>query len=499
MMEDKIIVFYNNKTYEIITILTPNDTDLDIDEFIAERLRYDENCAGLTAADMSYSINYRYDYDRALADYEKGGEISIDIATGNIVITGTSKDYLTLDSIEACYEFHIEYNTKALSYIYEIEYLDSGDIYVDEETYSDIIYNPEINNYFDTRDMDDLISDISEYGLYFPLFGYRDEDNRFIVTEGIHRAKAIQSLGGTCMCIYKSDGTPFDITDLTNLSQPLELYEYTGNLTFIKRTVDKLNYPAFLCISNNILISNELFLVAERFKSVYMLNNEIEVSRLLSPEFIRQNKRYYSLVKADIQELYGKFLLNKSLFDIQTMDIGTLAIEDIPDKEDSVLSLLDPYLSSMDNEDLKEELTSNGMLFPFVIYEREGDYYVAEGYHRFEALSNANLACGVECLIYGFDKIYYRYPSYAEDFEKEIYIPKKIFPYQEYPYVPGLAGFQIIEEGDNWYKIRVTNDIQLIQAYKLLPMVLKHMINYLYYRFGESIEYPSHLVITDDS
>lgn len=60
---NKIVVFYNKKTFNIITILKPNNTSLDIDNFIDGRIKYDNNCKGLNHNDIDFIITDSSEYD----------------------------------------------------------------------------------------------------------------------------------------------------------------------------------------------------------------------------------------------------------------------------------------------------------------------------------------------------------------------------------------------------------------------------------------------------
>lgn len=485
MSDDKVYVFYNNKNYKIITIFVPNQLVFNIDDFIDSRLKYDDHCKGLTRDDISFSIGEADDYRRALNDYEGGGEVIIDQNTKQHYFIGVSKDTIVFDTVEQAYEFHLEYNTKSLSSIYNIKYFNNTEILIDDELYEEEIKNN--NNYFDSRNFQDLIQDIKVNGMYFPFFGY-EEDNKFIVIEGLHRAKAIQEIPGQYLCISKKDNTEFNMGSLEAIDW-IFCYEYKGENTFLRRKIDRMDIPAFLYISNNIMLSNEIFLLDSRFPSFSLINHEFPLDRFLSLDFIRNNKVYYSKNKSDIQDLYNRYLDNQKLFEMLWININDLNIENLENKgEESILN--DPFLN-IELDKLKEELLIYGMMYPFIVYKKNDVYYVAEGYHRYQALTNTS--CEVACFVFDFDKIYHRYPSYAEDFVKTVFIPKDIFPYQEYPYVPNLFGFKILEENNLWYKIEVTNDIQLIQAYKLIPMVIKHMVNYLKYRHNEEITIFNHM------
>lgn len=60
---NKVVVFYNKNTTNIITILKPNNTSLDIDSFVYSRLKYDYNCKGLEYSDIDFIIVDSDEYD----------------------------------------------------------------------------------------------------------------------------------------------------------------------------------------------------------------------------------------------------------------------------------------------------------------------------------------------------------------------------------------------------------------------------------------------------
>lgn len=484
MMKNKVFVFYNNKTLEVITVFTPNDTIINIDEFIQTRLKYDEKCKGLTEEDISYATEDLSIYNKAVLDFESGGSVSIDATTKSVVIQGVSKDSVCFDNIQEAYEFHIEYNIKAISDIYNIQWLISDKISVvpiEKQAH-------DMNEYFETRSLSDLTLDIKNNGMYFPFFGHFEYD-KFVAEEGTHRANAIKELSGTFMCISKKDGTPFNLSDRSAI-ESITCYEYEGDYRFTKRTIDVLDYPMFLFVSNNIKMSNEIFGLGEdRFNSFKMINSETNLNRILSVDFIRKNKKFYSVENEDVQRMYDRFTDNIGNFNCKWINIKDLQIEDLKNKD---VAFIDPFVASLDNDSFKQELLTNGMMYPFIVYLKDNKYYVAEGYHRYQALASLH-NYEAYCIVYDFDKIYNPYPVYAKDYQKDIYIPRVVFPYQEYPYVPGLDGYEIIESDDILCKIKVTNDVQLIQAYKLMPMVMKHMMNFLNVRYGEEIDHRSYL------
>lgn len=398
---------------------------------------------------------------------------------------------ITFDTVAQAYEFHIEYSTKIIEKIYRIEHLDYNDLYIDDAIYSDTIWNKQYNTYFQYRNLTDLASDLKIHGMYFPLFGHYNENNQFIVDEGTHRAKALQGFSGKCMCISKFDNTKFYSDSPAPLNH-MYMYEYIGNNTFRTILVNNLNLPAIVYIENNIKISEEIFNTDPRIRASYIVNNSAGVNRLPSTSLIVRGKKYYSLKSSDIQEVYNKFADNVKLFDTQWIDIHDIKFKEVRWSDRSHLAAFDPFLT-MDKKDFQADLIKNGMMAPFIVYIEDGEKYIAEGHHRYHALKD--LDCKVECIVYDLEKIYEDEPCNIIERGMDIYIPKNIFPYNMYPYIPGSLGFIIVEETDLWYKIKVHNKTQLMQAYKLMPAVLKHMVNYLHYMHGESIKYERRFIL----
>lgn len=492
--EEDTFVFYNNKTYEIITILTPNNTEIDYDDFIATRIKYDQKCKGLTSSDISYSLITKDEYQEALSQLEQGGNIFIDIGTDKVLISGIIKDEVIFDTIEKAYEFHIECNTKILSSIYNIEFLEASKIN------TDIIHDiyTERNNYFNSSvELSSLSSDIQINGMYFPFIGYYDIFGNFIVTEGTHRAQAIQSIGGSYLCISNTNRNLINLEDKTQLEDEITFYDYVGNLKFIRRTLKLLNAPALLYVSNNIKLSNEIFSSTPGFKAYNLLyNNKTRLNSILSESFVRTNKEYYSLTSEEVQSIYNKYILNLNLFELTSINIDNIHIEDIPEENIEALKSSNPFIASMTDEEIKDMILEQGLPFPILLYYKEdGLLYASKGQYFIKILKEFNISCNIKTIIYDKIKTYSSEPSYADEFEKSIYVPKEVIGYEVFPYTVGDDGLTITEELEHLYEIKVVNDTQLIQAYNILSSTLIHMINFLRIRHGINITYVSNIEI----
>lgn len=394
------------------------------------------------------------------------------------------------NNINEMYEFHIEYNTKALTNLCDYEWISAEKLNEHTIDSEQELINMKSNDYLRENTIEDLANDIQQNGMYWPFLGYWEND-KFVVTEGTHRVKAVKKIGGKYLCLFLKDGSNYINNDENIEDLNLFLYVYEGKLMLRKKRVKYIMEALSEYVSINQKISDSIFRkdFNEHINPYYMISKKIDFNRLLSEDFIRDNIEYYSQDKETVQDLYDKYLDNLAKYEScsKWININDIHIEYNQNKNFEDLCEADPFLNAYDMEHLSGDILNNGMYWPFIVYYKDEKYYIAEGYHRYQALKESGVNIDIYCIVLDKDIIYEKIPCYDNNYEEEMYIVEDLFPHDTYPYIPHNPGFIIIEELDNCFKIKINNDIQKIQAYKTFPMTLKHMINFLNIRYGEDI------------
>lgn len=388
-----------------------------------------------------------------------------------------TKDFNNINSL---YSFHIEYNMKKILELFQSFWIYPKDIsinYIHPERDQQNIHANTYLRDFGTKNLKDSIK---KNGMYWPLIGYK-ENNKFVVYEGTHRAKAIKDINRKFLFISQT---------ILNKEFPLSsLYTITNENHLHMQKMYFYNPDDFLAkfAIVNAQISNMIFKEKKIIQPYYSINNENDFKHIFEKKFILNNINEYTLPKeaiSDIYNIYYKHNLKSYNNKMKWLNINDLNIENIDIKNWKGLKSLDPFLKKHNIKSLGEDILKNGMYWPFIVYLKNNKYYVAEGYHRYQALKSMNVNLKIQCIIEDQQCIFKDNVNNSCDYSEEIYIPKNIFPYNPFPY----KTYDIVDSSEYINKIVVHNNTQKIQAYKLIPMIFKHLAIYLENRYGEEIE-----------
>lgn len=204
-LNGKTIIFYNNYTDDIIVSVTPNNTPIDISNFIQEKILSNNSSLSMGSVSFIFCDSNEYmhflnsDYDLNAKLIVKNGKLDLEIREMDLIkneniIYGKQKykrDY-TVEQIQSMYtDDYINFNLKnlLLSGNVEYEFIPIKDLNVRNDvaqvSWRDCQDDPFLAEY--TEDKINLGLDIVENGTYWPFITSMQDDGNLYVYEGNHR------------------------------------------------------------------------------------------------------------------------------------------------------------------------------------------------------------------------------------------------------------------------------------------------------------------------
>ena len=119
-----MVIFFDNRDKEILTIVTPNDTQFDIESFLDTRFEYDENFKYIKREDVGYAIIDKADYDKSTSYENSIIRSRVDMNTNEFVFDIQKREAVPNRnrSYSDC-EYKREYSLEEVRRMYEEDYL----------------------------------------------------------------------------------------------------------------------------------------------------------------------------------------------------------------------------------------------------------------------------------------------------------------------------------------------------------------------------------------
>lgn len=217
MYNDKIVVLYENKTKDILTTVTPNNTQFNIESFVQSRLQYDDKFRHFNRQDIGVSIVSKSEFDKNMG-YNNSlinfcinpltNEVDFNIqkreAIPNKNRTYADHEYKREYSLEQVYEMYnedyINFNLRnaILNGILEARFIPIKDLNIrpriTQRTWKYFVNDPYLKDMHD--DKLKLGRSILEIGTWYPFVvaPMTKDDDKLYVFEGNHRIISLKLL-----------------------------------------------------------------------------------------------------------------------------------------------------------------------------------------------------------------------------------------------------------------------------------------------------------------
>lgn len=219
-MFNQVIVLFNNNTKTILTTLTPNNTNINLEDFISGQMKYNEKFQHLTREDIGISFIDKQEYQKNLGYTNsyinqyinpKTNEIDFDIqkrkAIPNKNRTYADHEYKREYSLEQVkemyYEDYINFNLRntILNGVLEARFIPIKDLNIrpriTQRTWKYFVNDPYLKDIHD--DKLKLGRSILEMGTWYPFVvaPMTKDDDKLYVFEGNHRIISLKLLAMT--------------------------------------------------------------------------------------------------------------------------------------------------------------------------------------------------------------------------------------------------------------------------------------------------------------
>lgn len=219
-MHNKVVVLFDNITKDILTVLTPNNTNIDIENFINGQMQYNDKFKHLSRQDIGVSFIEKQEYQKNMSYLNsyieqyinpETNEIDFDIqkreAIPNKNRTYADHEYkreYTLEQVnEMYYEDYINFNLRnaILNGILEARFIPIKELNIrpriTQRTWKYFVNDPYLKDMHD--DKLKLARSILEIGTWYPFVVApmtKDNDDLFVF-EGNHRIISLKLLAMT--------------------------------------------------------------------------------------------------------------------------------------------------------------------------------------------------------------------------------------------------------------------------------------------------------------
>ena len=214
---DDMIIFYHKKTFDVLTILVMNDTQIDIKDFIDSRLKYDDKFTHLLFDDVGVTSISQKEYNNVISNTETDIKWFVNPITEKYEYDVCKRDYESVrNKTFIGNEYDRTYSEEQVYYMYNEDYINvnlkniikSGVLKAEFISIKDLKIRPRISHrawkYFDKdpylRDIYDdklkLGKSIVEIGTYYPFIvaPMTQDDDSLYVFEGNHRIMSLKLL-----------------------------------------------------------------------------------------------------------------------------------------------------------------------------------------------------------------------------------------------------------------------------------------------------------------
>lgn len=257
-MFNQVIILFNNNTKEILTTLTPNNTNVNLGDFISGQLQYNDKFQHLTREDIGYAFISKAEYEKNMGYKNSQIECSIKPETNELEFDITKKEIIpnknrayadreykreySLEQVkEMYYEDYINFNLRnaILNGVLEARFIPIKDLNIrpriTQRTWKYFVNDPYLKDMHD--DKLKLGRSILEIGTWYPFVvaPMTKDDNKLYVFEGNHRIISLKLLAMTgeisedfkvmCLVLPTDYYTFKEETNYNTLSSPIK-YRY---------------------------------------------------------------------------------------------------------------------------------------------------------------------------------------------------------------------------------------------------------------------------------
>lgn len=291
-MFNKIVILFNNNTKEILTTLTPNNTNINLEDFISGQLQYNDKFKNLTRNDIGVSFISKQEYQKNMS-YSNSyinqyinpetNQIDFDIqkrkAIPNKNRTYADHEYKRKYSLkqveEMYYEDYINFNLRnaILNGVVTARFIPIKDLNIrpriTQRTWKYFVNDPYLKDMHD--DKLKLGRSILEIGTWYPFVvaPMTKDDDKLYVFEGNHRIISLKLLAMTgeisedfkvmCLVLPTDYYTFKEETNYITLPSPVK-YRYIledvygcdilANQELLNKTLDKVKSDGEILIND---------------------------------------------------------------------------------------------------------------------------------------------------------------------------------------------------------------------------------------------------------
>ena len=217
MYNDKMIVFFDNRNKEILTTVTPNNTQFDLDSFFESRFEHDDNFKRVGRENIRYEIIDKYMYQKEMSYMNSNIKGFIDKETNKFIFEIHKRDAIpNRNRSYSDYPYRRDYSLEEVKRMYEEDYIGvnlrniikTGIIKAEfipikdlnirstitQKTWRQFVNDPFLHDAHD--DKLKLGRSIMEIGTWYPFVvaPMSKDDNKLYVFEGNHRIVSLKLL-----------------------------------------------------------------------------------------------------------------------------------------------------------------------------------------------------------------------------------------------------------------------------------------------------------------